>query len=398
MVNHFTEQLTITIRSSENGGRTLFSKDFPGSTKVLDSVSIDWGRDSIFDDAAKRRLRLRFIPDRELPTDPGRYLYARVKVTLATRLLFDGTVDGMDYGLHESDGEFLEMMTVTATESPTFIPRLMEESWIDMGTRYPVGFYKIYGDHSQLPYRWSTASTNYPVRADVADDGFASTVFEAFGAFTSPFPNAHPIWEPGFHGCGPSVWSEQSLSRQEPTEIDCSAASIDGLSARTESVPMSVRFVFNRRPSGRYSGSRTYRMPARDGLNQESNPWDEAFVKYFHRQIETIFPMITKFEDHVYKDAFKLITNQQTLPLDVTLTQVDGETSLPQKALHTWENKDQLFNFIGVARKYSGTYLAQILNDWLFVPIGGRLTLTTKRVTHEMKMMYGIRRRDHSSG
>lgn len=384
MVNPFVKDLTITLRTSDDDEIAIFNY-YKNPRLALQKVSIDWGRDSIFSDPKKRQARVRVPVAGQVPADPADLLYTLLRIKLGTRTLFDGTVDAVDQSIYRTVEGEVDVLSITASENHSFIECLAGDFPIRRDASTPRRFFAKWHDWGPLPARWNTSAVNSEIEVlvDSENEGFDAPLFDSWGFFAAPWPNAHPIWEPGFIGVGPSVWSANELKRQPVTHVHAGTASLDRVSTRLEDVPMAINFL------KRKTFGTEYVVPTRKKLTGGTFVPGGVLVDFFRREVESRFPLVGYPSRADYESAFKLIQNQQSSPLNITFTH-DGTREFPTKLFHTWENKDQLVSIDGTDDGLKKTLVGRLIDKWLLVPIGGRITFDTERITHEMQLAYGV--------
>lgn len=386
MVNPFVKDLTISLRTSDDDEIDIFNF-YRNPRLAMQKVSIDWGRDSIFSDAKKRRARLRVPRAGLIPDAPIDILYAQLRIKFGITTLFDGTVDSIEQSIFRTVEGNVDVFSITASENPTFIECLAGDIPIRLSSNTPSRFIAKWHDYGPLPQRWNTAAVNslIEVAIDEENRGLETPWVDAWGFMAGPWPNAHPIWEPGFIGVGPSVWNAEELKGQPVTHVDAGTASLDRVRISLEDVPMAIKF------DNGFGWGPKFNVPARKKLTGGTFAPSDLLVDFFYREIKSRLPLEVAPPNEDYERAFQLIMNQQTSPLGITFTH-DGTREFPTKLFHTWENKDQLVSIDGIDEALKNTLVGKLIDKWLLVPIGGRITFDTERITHDMDLAYGIQK------
>lgn len=119
--------------SINNGAGTYYLK-LPGrrDAKVLDGLTIQWGRDSLYSRPSNRTasmtFRARDYDDRGLSEIPSAYMYAELDVKMAgLGFLFCGFIDTVEVIPPARVGTGDALIKVSAVEAPTFDSRLAQQ-------------------------------------------------------------------------------------------------------------------------------------------------------------------------------------------------------------------------------------------------------------------------------
>lgn len=398
MVNSIARDLTIELSdyTDQEFGYLIYGDEHPyfpvlGTNihDVLDRVTINWGRQSLFQAPSNRTCDISFRPSQrqfDLPVE--NFLYARLDVRLGRTLLFSGPIDrlrreyrdgpdhrrGVIYHMSAVEGKiFAEDLTREMTVKPTSPHNLwsiFQSARNNPNQREIIGLGEYQGDRSP--------------KYAVPDNPIRLSLFDAWSAAASPWPLSFPNWHPGFVKVGATTHRRDSVKTQ--TNVTSDSVIVAPVETSIENTPMAVEFSSGGTYGRPEDGEKWHRIAASRPSFFNSNNSFRSPMHIKYRMLESRQPFAIRTYapiGGVYDRAWDLISHQKSDPLKLTFIEDDRFGTRKRSLFRTWEDPTDAI------------YLRPPYTDELdyyvktrLMMIGGKLEITHERTKHEVSAIY----------
>ena len=366
---------------------------------IIENVVINWGRSSLFDEPISRTADLTVM----LPTDPAdlaNLLYAKLRISWDSVLLFEGSLDRIEHQTKRINGRSTSVYKLSAIEHSRLWPSLAA-TLADIVK--PADTYELWNEFHN---RWKLnvddieivdMNVNNPIRYAFKSTIPSTTLFDAFSAIAATPPLARANWLPGRRKVQSTAWDTGKFSNNSymfPSFCEPLAP----LSASLDQTPQSVLLQ-----SGGQFGDRDgaeeriwFSAKINGGTAEITEPFRMGRApRRFPPRVVTQPIAVSYYPNSEFGAAAKLLSRQITDPPRVRIRDSVVLTNAPRYyawLFHTWESKDTKMTIGSDKNDWSpppGAWPYETrLRGKNLLPIGGTLRIGHDVTTHDLTLIY----------
>lgn len=345
---------------------------------TLEEIRITWGREALFTEPANRRLQLRYMAIPEVITAIssawiGGQISVGAKIDYRPHQpLFQGRIDRISIQPIDIPGKPPWLITITATEAPTWSNILNgEQGGAKSLTSYSARLNRILEAIPQLE-----VFDRHDV--DLREPGSSFLTTRQIAESLVARPGAFPVWSPDWKKIAPSTYD---LGRPAVVTNLSAAEVIDAdgeIAFDASGWPTTIIY----QEGGVFGADKASSGTA--VIRNTFDQWDRGYVTTItNKYCPTDGTTLSRAHPHT-----ELVKAQLTSPRRFTLDSGVVPRLITAAALwDTWENPNRRLQITG--DKYAAALKNAIGAVQDYIPIGGTLSIYHDHVEHDMTCLWG---------
>lgn len=345
---------------------------------TLEEIRITWGREALFTEPANRRLQLRYMAIPEVITAiSSAWIGGQIGVSAKIdyrphQPLFQGRIDRISIQPIDIPGKPPWLITITATEAPTWSNILNGEQGGAKGlTSYSARLNRVLEAIPQLEvFDAHDADLREPNSSFLTTRQIAESLVARPGAF--------PVWSPDWGKIAPSTYD---LNRPAVVTSLSAAEVIDAdgeIAFDASGWPATIIY----QEGGVFGADKASSGTA--VIRNTFDQWDRGYVTTItNKYCPTSGTTLSRAHPHT-----ELVKAQLTSPRRFTLDSAVVPRLITAAALwDTWENPNRRLQITG--DKYAAALKNAIGAVQDYIPIGGTLSIYHDHIEHDLTCLWG---------
>lgn len=345
---------------------------------TLEEIRITWGRENLFDEPSNRRLQLRYMAIPEVITAiSSAWIGGQIGVSAKIdyrphQPLFQGRIDRISIQPIDIPGKPPWLITITATEAPTWSNILNGEQGGAKGlTSYSARLNRVLEAIPQLEVFDAHD-------ADLREPGSSFLTTRQIAESLVARPGAFPVWSPDWGKIAPSTYD---LNRPAVVTSLSAAEVIDAdgeIAFDASGWPATIIY----QEGGVFGADKASSGTA--VIRNTFDQWDRGYVTTItNKYCPTSGTTLSRAHPHT-----ELVKAQLTSPRRFTLDSAVVPRLITAAALwDTWENPNRRLQITG--DKYAAALKNAIGAVQDYIPIGGTLSIYHDHVEHDLTCLWG---------